>query len=108
MPPTYYKVFVRGFDFGTSEETLKEHFAQAGSVVFVQGYGKGGAIVTYATEEEANWAVKHLHGTTVQGNQRYIEVKIHRMGGGRGIASGSGSGQKGSYQPPCLGFGETA
>lgn len=70
------KVFVRGFDFGTTEEKVQEHCAAVGPIESVEFFGKGSAVVTYATETAAQDAIATLHKTTLVGNTRYIEVKL--------------------------------
>eukprot|EP00929_Paragymnodinium_shiwhaense_P078579 TRINITY_DN4074_c0_g1_i1.p1 TRINITY_DN4074_c0_g1~~TRINITY_DN4074_c0_g1_i1.p1 ORF type:complete len:320 (-),score=92.00 TRINITY_DN4074_c0_g1_i1:203-1162(-) len=70
-------VFVRGFDFGTSEDAIEKHCSQAGVVVSTEMQGKGAAVVTYSNEEEAKAAVKELNNSTIGTNTRYIDVKLN-------------------------------
>eukprot|EP00929_Paragymnodinium_shiwhaense_P104491 TRINITY_DN68952_c0_g1_i1.p1 TRINITY_DN68952_c0_g1~~TRINITY_DN68952_c0_g1_i1.p1 ORF type:complete len:357 (-),score=84.01 TRINITY_DN68952_c0_g1_i1:99-1169(-) len=81
------RVFVRGFDFGTSDEEFEGHMSVAGSIVEVKWVTKGSASVTYSTPEEAQQAVDVLHNTTIEGNSRYIDVILKEddedNGGGR-------------------------
>ena len=51
-------VFVRGFDFGTTKEQVESHCSEAGTVKSV-AMQKGSAVVTFASNEEANAAVAH-------------------------------------------------
>lgn len=74
-------VYVRGFDFTTTEEQLGQHCAQVGDVMAITFQGKGAAQVTYNTPEEALSAVENLDRSTIEGNQRYIEVKIDGSSG---------------------------
>jgi len=71
------KVFVRGFDLGTSEDELVAYLQSAGDVLGIryQGRRKSSAVVTFGTEEEASLAVG-LNGTNIPGNERYLEVKL--------------------------------
>jgi len=68
-------VFVNGFDFGTTEEQVREHFLAAGEVVEIS-MRKGAAVVSYATEDEAGVAVEVLHKSTITGNERYLDVSL--------------------------------
>lgn len=70
------KIFVRGFDFGTTEQGVRDHCASAGNIESVEFFGKGSAVVTYATDSAAQDAISTLHKTTLPGNVRYIEVKL--------------------------------
>lgn len=68
------RVFIRGFDFGTTDEMFDGHVSQVGTVEQVQWCTKGSAIVTYSSSEEAQAAVAQLNGATIEGNSRYIDV----------------------------------
>mmetsp|Transcript_42108 Transcript_42108/g.78249 ORF Transcript_42108/g.78249 Transcript_42108/m.78249 type:complete len:283 (-) Transcript_42108:210-1058(-) len=70
-----HRVYVRGFDFGTTEEALQGHFSQVGPVTSVELWGKGAAAITYANAEAAQAALT-LHRSTVPGNKRFVEVKL--------------------------------
>jgi RNA recognition motif-containing protein len=70
-------VFVRGFDFGTTEAQIKKYCSKAGPVKSVEMFGRGSAVVTYASEEKAQKATEILDHTTMPGNTRYIEVKVN-------------------------------
>lgn len=107
------RVFIRGFDFGTTDEMFEGHVGQVGTIERVQWCTKGSAIVTYSSPEEAQAAVSQLSGTTIEGNSRYIDcilkededqprfkaVKTERpgkgggKGGGKGISDPVGSGR---------------
>lgn len=78
-------VFVRGFDFGTSEEDVSQHCSQAGSVEEVDMWGRGAAVVTFPTHQEAQQAVKILNGTCIGANSRYIDVKLNDATKGKGV-----------------------
>jgi len=69
-------IFVRGFDFATTEETLKRYCGKVGPVKQVEMSGRGSAVVTYASAGKAEAAVEKLNGTTMPGNTRYIDVKL--------------------------------
>eukprot|EP00931_Biecheleriopsis_adriatica_P073960 TRINITY_DN48155_c0_g1_i1.p1 TRINITY_DN48155_c0_g1~~TRINITY_DN48155_c0_g1_i1.p1 ORF type:complete len:312 (+),score=73.43 TRINITY_DN48155_c0_g1_i1:84-1019(+) len=69
-------VFVRGFDYGTTVQQIKAHCSTAGTVVSLEKWGDGAAVVTYDSPESAQAAVDALNQTTIEGNSRFIDVKI--------------------------------
>lgn len=71
-------VTVRGFDFDTTEEAVREHCATAGKVLSVE-MRRGMAVVTYASQMQAQKAVATLHESVIDGNDRYIEVKLRNV-----------------------------
>merc|ERR1719215_1544313 len=73
-PPGSGRVFVRGFDFGTTDEQFAEHFGQAGKILSTRWVTKGSAEVVYATKAAAKKAFQMLNNTTIPGNTRYIDV----------------------------------
>merc|ERR1712228_757992 len=68
------RVFVRGFDFGTSDEQLEGYMSQAGPIHTVHWVNKGNAVVVYKKQASAAKAVATLDNTTIPGNTRYIHV----------------------------------
>merc|ERR1712087_238990 len=68
------RVFVRGFDFGTTDEQLEEHCGKVGKIVAVFWKTKGSATIVYKTKKQAEKAVEQLNGTTIEGNSRYMDV----------------------------------
>lgn len=98
------KVFVRGFDFGTTDEQFEGHMSPAGTIEKVQWCTKGSAIVTFSSQEEADTAVETLNGTTIEGNSRFIDVILKEdedgqppakkfKGSSKGSDKGSGKGK---------------
>merc|ERR1712226_85962 len=67
------RVFVRGFDFGTTDEQFEEHMKQAGPIHAVYWTTKGSAVVVYK-KQAAKAKAAALDGTTIDGNERYISV----------------------------------
>jgi len=67
-------VFVRGFDFDTTDEQFDAHISSVGTVQDVKWITKGSAVVTYGSKAEAAAAVSQLQGTTIPGNSRFIDV----------------------------------
>merc|ERR1719183_1415774 len=73
-PPGSARVFVRGFDFDTTDQQLKNHMKKAGPIHTVHFVSKGSAAVVYNNKAAANKALSSLNNTTVPGNSRYIDV----------------------------------
>lgn len=70
------KLFVGGISFNTTEDTLKETFAQAGTVESatvivdkISGRSKGFGFVEMATEEEAKKAIEMFNGKELDGRK---------------------------------------
>ncbi|XP_009078466.1 PREDICTED: protein boule-like, partial [Acanthisitta chloris] len=65
------RVFVKGFDSETSEDDLKEFFAQYGSVREVKivndraGVSKGYGFITFETQEDAERILQYIPGSAV-------------------------------------------
>jgi RNA recognition motif-containing protein len=96
------KLYVGGLSYGTTDETLKEGFSQAGAVdsasVIIDrmsGRSKGFGFVEMSTEEEAQKAIemfdgKDFDGRTIKVNEaRPMEDRPKRdFGGDRGASRG--------------------
>jgi len=97
------RVFVRGFDFGTTDEQLEAHMSSVGTIANVQWITKGSAEVTYSSADEAAAAVAQLQKSTIDGNSRFIDVLAKgdedqhpkRFKGGGGSYGGGGGGKGG-------------
>ncbi len=102
------KLYVGNLSYNTTEEELRELFAEAGTVTEValikdrdSGASKGFAFVTMGSQDEANTAIQQLNGRSV-GN-RELRVSIARpreerpsgggFGGNRGGSRGGGGGR---------------
>lgn len=71
--------FVRGMDHGTSQEEILDYLSSAGEIVSSKfGKKNTNVLVTYADKEAAAAAIATLNGTTVPGNERYIDVMLHK------------------------------
>ena len=77
------KLFVGGLSYETTEATLKETFAQAGTVESatiiidkMSGRSKGFGFVEMSTEDEAKKAVEMFNGKELDG--RNVTVTEHR------------------------------
>jgi len=99
------KLYVGNLSFKTSEDDLRSHFGQYGSVTDVYvamdkmtGRPRGFAFVTMGTEEEAKQAAEKINGTELGGRQLTVNEarpKEDRPGGGFG--GGGGGGGRGGY-----------
>jgi len=74
------KVYVGNLSFDTTEDTLKELFAQAGTVSSASvvmdkfsGRSKGFAFVEMSSEEEAKKAIEMLNGKEVDGRNIVVD-----------------------------------
>jgi len=102
-----HKLFVGGLPFSTSEDRLREVFAQAGQVesaVVVTdrdtGRSRGFGFVEMATSEEADQAVQKLNGKDLDGRQLKVERAKASEGGGGGPRrsfGGGGGGSRGGF-----------
>merc|ERR1712232_42096 len=72
-PKGSVRVFVQGFDFGTTDEQLESHMGQAGPIHTVHWVTKGKAVIVYKKKASAAKAAA-LNETTIDGNSRYITV----------------------------------
>lgn len=96
------KLFVGNLSFNTSEDTLKEKFAQLGSVLSVNliqdkmtGRPRGFAFVEMSSEEEAKKVIEELNGKELDGRSLTIneaKERVARNGGNSG-RSGYNSGR---------------
>ena len=103
------KLYVGGLSYDTSDATLKEAFAQAGTVESatiimdkMSGRSKGFGFVEMSSDAEAGKAIemlngKELDGRTITVNEaRPMEPRAPRGGGGfdRGSRGGFGGGRR--------------
>ena len=101
------KLYVGGLSYETTEETLKNTFAAAGTVESatiikdrMSGRSKGFGFVEMSTDEEAGKAIemfngKELEGRTLKVNEaRPMESRPPQ---GRGFGGGRGFGRRGDY-----------
>lgn len=91
------KLYVGGVSYGSTEDGLRDAFAQAGNVVSAKiiidkmtGRSRGFAFVEMSTEDEAQkaielWNGKELDGRTLTVNEaRPLEERAPRTGGNNG------------------------
>lgn len=91
------KLYVGGLSYNTTEDTLKETFAQAGTVVTatvitdkMSGRSKGFGFVEMSSDEEAQAAINMFNGKDLEGRNitvneaRPMEPRPRSGGGGFG------------------------
>lgn len=96
------KLYVGNLSFKTTEDELRSHFGQFGSVTDVYvamdrmtGRPRGFAFVTMGTAEEAQEAAEKINGSELDGRQLTVNEarpKEERPGGGFGGGGGGGFG----------------
>jgi RNA recognition motif-containing protein len=103
------KLYVGGLSYDTTEETLKQTFAQAGAVETVKiimdrdsGRSKGFGFVEMTTNEEAAKAIelfngKELDGRSLTVNEAKPMVPWDNRGGGGGYGGGGGGNRRDRY-----------
>ncbi len=95
-----HKLFIGGLAFSTSNDRLREVFAQAGAVESASvvtdrdtGQSRGFGFVEMASAEDAAEAVKKFNGKDVDG--RTLKVEVANSTGAGGSRSGGGYGNRG-------------
>jgi len=91
------KIVVSGFEYETEEALLSKHFGKVGEIVDLYFQSGGSAVITYKDAETADRAVTTLDGTTMQGQQRYVAVKIDDPNRSKGKGKGKGKGKDKGY-----------
>jgi cold-inducible RNA-binding protein len=109
------KLYVGNLSFKTSEEELRTHFGQYGSVTDVYvamdkmtGRPRGFAFVTMSSDEEAKLAAEKVNGSELGGRQLTVNEarpKEERPGGGFGGGGGRGFGGGGGERRGGFGGG---
>jgi RNA recognition motif-containing protein len=99
------KLFVGGIAFATTNEGLRELFAQSGTVVSATvvtdqstGQSRGFGFVEMSTSEEANQAVQKFNGHNLDGRSLKVEISKPKTGGGGGGRSGGFGGGGGNWR----------
>ena len=98
------RLFVGNLGFDTTDETLRQAFAEFGEVTDSKvildrdsGRSRGFAFVTMATDEQAQQAISQMDGRVLDGRQVRVneaEERKPRSGGGGGFGGGGGGGRK--------------
>lgn len=86
------KLYVGGLSYDTSDDGLRDAFAQAGDVTSatvirdrMTGRSRGFGFVEMATDEAAQAAIRELNGTMLDGRTLTVnEARPQTSGGGRG------------------------
>lgn len=96
------KLYIGGLSYSTTEPTLKESFAQAGTVVSatiimdkMTGRSRGFGFVEMGSEEEAQQAISMFNGTELDGRTITVNEarpQEDRPRGGGGFSRGGGRG----------------
>ena len=99
------KLYVGGLSYSTTSETLREYFAQCGTVESASvitdkfsGQSRGFGFVEMATSEEAQRAISELNGKDLDGRKITVNVSNPRTpgsGGGRGPGGPRGGSGRG-------------
>lgn len=100
-----HKLFIGGLAFSTSDERLREVFAQAGAVESASvvkdrdtGQSRGFGFVEMASAEDAAAAVKKFDGQQVDGRTLKVETANAKpAGGGGGFRNSRNSGFRGRW-----------
>ena len=112
------KLYVGGLSYSTTSETLREYFAQCGTVESASvitdkfsGQSRGFGFVEMATAEEAQRAISELNGKDLDGRKITVNVSNPRTpgsGGGRGPGGPRGGGGRGPGGPAAAAAGIAA
>lgn len=103
------KLYVGGLSYSTTSETLREYFAQCGTVESASvitdkfsGQSRGFGFVEMSTAEEAQRAISELNGKDLDGRKLTVNMSNPRPAGGGG---GGGRGPRGGGGRPGGGRG---
>lgn len=95
------KLFVGSLAFSTSDDGLREFFAQCGTVLSAtvvtdqfSGKSRGFGFVEMATAEEAQRAVTDLNGRELDGRQLNVDVAKPKPSSSRGGEYARGGGRR--------------
>jgi RNA recognition motif-containing protein len=100
------KLFVGGLSWGTSDEALRQAFAEFGAIVEAKvivdrdsGRSRGFGFVTFENDDDAETALQQMNGATLDGRTIRVDHAADRGGGGgggggRGRGGGGGGGRK--------------
>jgi RNA recognition motif-containing protein len=100
------KLYVGGLSYSTTSETLREYFAQCGTVESAavitdrfSGQSRGFGFIEMATAEEAQRAISQLNGTDLDGRKITVNMSNPRPAGGGGGGGRSGGPRGGGGRP---------
>ncbi|GAX19624.1 heterogeneous nuclear ribonucleoprotein M [Fistulifera solaris] len=99
------RVFVTGLPDDVTWQTLKDHFRQAGEVVFASvsadmetGKSKGYGVVQYETTHEAQKAIETMREYPLNGSQLYVRPDVQEKQG-KELGTSSSKGARGPTPP---------
>merc|ERR1719401_817955 len=70
------RVFIRGFDFNTTDEQFESHIGTAGKIHKIRWVTKGSAEVVFVKKAAAQKAANTLDKSQIPGNSRFIDVLL--------------------------------
>jgi len=92
------KLYVGNLSYGTTEDMIRDLFAQAGTVTSVEiikdrmtGSSKGFAFVEMSSQSEAEQAISKFNGQSIDGREIKVSIarpREERSGGGGGRYGG--------------------
>ena len=98
------KVFVGNLSYECSDDTLFDHFGQFGKIeeaIVIKdretGRSRGFGFVTFASESDAQIAIKEGHGKDLMGRDVTVREAESKRGGGGGGRGGGGRYGGGGY-----------
>jgi RNA recognition motif-containing protein len=101
------KLYVGNLSYDVTDGALQQMFAEHGTVQSAQvimdrdtGRSKGFGFVEMSSDQEAQAAIKALHGQQVGGRALIVneaKPREDRGGGGRGFGGSGGGGGRGGY-----------
>lgn len=101
------KLYIGGLSYSTTSESLREAFAQCGTVESAtvitdrySGQSRGFGFVEMATNEDAQKAVSTLNGQRLDGRTIKVEVANPQGAGGGGGGRDRGMGRPSGGGPP--------
>jgi len=109
------KVYVGNLSWNTTDDTLREAFAQYGNVLDSivmrdrdTGRSRGFGFVTYSAQSEADVAIQSLNDQELDGRRIKVNLANARPAHGGGGYGGGGGGGGGGYSSGGYGGGGTS
>lgn len=95
-------IFITGFDFATDDAAINKHFGKMGAIEALHFQSKWACVVTFAKAAAAQKAITELDGSTMAGQDRFVNVRLDgKAGKGKGSSKGEGKskGKGSSWRP---------
>ena len=106
------KLYVGNLSYGTTEDGLRDLFAQAGAVTSVDlikdrmtGNSKGFAFVQMGSQADAENAIRMFNGYKLDNRELKVNIARPKEEGGRGGSGGGFGGGRGGYGGGGGGYG---